>query len=116
MPVLLLPRGLASVPAAATFPVVKTEVMFDGSNWTDTTAFADFSGGGNITITRGSSRVESPVTRYDASQCSIPLLNTDRRFDPSNLDGPYVDGAASSTLQWLADAGNIHSMFGVDPA
>jgi hypothetical protein len=116
MPILLIPTGLTSVPAAAAFPVVTIEAMFTGSAWTDVSSFYDSSGGGQITITRGSNRVESPVIRYDAGTCSIPLLNTDRRFDPANLAGPYVTGASSSTLQWLADGANTHTMFGSDAA
>src|SRR5258707_632437 len=95
MPVLLLPRGLASVPPPAAFPAVKAEVMFTQSAWTDVTPYVDTAGGGQITITRGSSRVESPVIRYDAGTCSIPLINTDRRFDPTNLAGPYVTGGGT---------------------
>jgi hypothetical protein len=93
MPVLLLPRGLAAVPGPATFPAVKIEVNFSVlTGWTDITPYADFSGGNQATITRGSNRVESPVIRYDAGTATIPLDNTDRRFDPTNLAGPYVGG------------------------
>ncbi len=99
MPVLLLPRGLASVPPAGTFPVVKIEVGFTTfSGWTDITPYADFSGGQQATITRGSNRVESPVIRYDAGTFQVPLDNTDRRFDPTNLSGPYAGGSPAATF------------------
>jgi hypothetical protein len=48
-----------------------------------------------ITTRRGSSRVESPVIRYDAGTASCHVNNTDRRFDPTNLDGPYATGVRS---------------------
>ena len=32
------------------------------------------------------------MIRYDAGTCSVPLSNIDRRFDPTNLAGPYVSG------------------------
>src|SRR5260370_14756446 len=96
MPSLLIPRGLASVPAAGTFPVVAVEANFFtsglGAGWTDITPYVDTAGGGQIVITRGASRVESPVIRYEAGTCSMPLLNTDRRFDPTNMAGAHVPG------------------------
>jgi hypothetical protein len=48
-----------------------------------------------ITTRRGSSRVESPVIRYDAGTASCHVNNTDRRFDPTALDGPYATGVRS---------------------
>jgi hypothetical protein len=99
MPVLLLLRGLGSVPAAGTFPAVKVEANFSVlTGWTDITPYADFSGGQQVTITRGSNRVESPVIRYDAGTCQIPLDNTDRRFDPTNLSGAYTGGIPVATF------------------
>jgi hypothetical protein len=48
-----------------------------------------------ITTRRGSSRVESPVIRYDAGTASCHVNNTDRRFDPTYLDGPHGTGVRS---------------------
>src|SRR5690606_26545431 len=45
-----------------------------------------------LTITRGSRTVDGPVVQYEAGTASITLDNHDRRFDPTNLDGPYVSG------------------------
>ena len=42
------------------------------------------------TIERGSERLEQPLPQYAAGTTSIRLRNDDRRFDPTNLDGPYV--------------------------
>lgn len=53
--------------------------------WTDITDWVQ-----NIHIQRGSRRISSPVVVYDAGTAVITLNNSDRRFDPSNLDGPYV--------------------------
>lgn len=58
--------------------------------WTDITAYV-LSG----SITRGSSRVDSPVVQYEAGTCSLVLDNSDRRFDDTHLSGPYVSGGAS---------------------
>lgn len=62
--------------------------------WRDISSYAD---AGEITTRRGSSRVDSPVITYDAGTATIPLNNADRRFDPSNLDGPYVDATSGNT-------------------
>ncbi len=97
MPVLILPSGHAA-PAAAGFPAVKVEFQFTPGTWADVSAFYDSGGGAQIVITRGSSRVESPVVRYDAGTCVIPLSNADRRFDPANLAGPYVAGGQTQVL------------------
>lgn len=59
--------------------------------WTDLTGY----GKGGITAKRGSSRVESPIIRYDAGTASCTLNNTDRRFDPTNTSGPYVANGRS---------------------
>src|SRR5260221_11807309 len=101
MPVLLLPRGLASVPAAAAYPAVTVEMMFDGSSWADVTPYYDSAGGGQIQITRGSSRGESPAIRYDAGTCSIPLINIGRRVGPANPARPPVTRPPPANTAWL---------------
>ncbi|SEG45098.1 hypothetical protein SAMN04489712_105286 [Thermomonospora echinospora] len=55
--------------------------------WTDITDWV-LSG----TIRRDSGRIDSPVVRYEPGTCTIALDNSDRRFDPTNAAGPYVDG------------------------
>ncbi|MDX3101761.1 hypothetical protein [Nonomuraea angiospora] len=59
--------------------------------WTNVT----LSGKRGITTRRGSSRIESPVIRYDAGTATCYVNNTDRRFDPTNVDGPHGTGARS---------------------
>lgn len=56
-----------------------------GGTWTDVTDYV-ISG----TIRRGTSQVTTPIPAYEAGQLSLILDNSDRRFDPTNLDGPYV--------------------------
>lgn len=43
-----------------------------------------------ITIKRGASRADFPLIRYEAGGGDLALLNTERQYDPTNLDGPYV--------------------------
>lgn len=45
---------------------------------------------------RGATRVE-PILSYEASTATVTLRNEDRRFDPTNLAGPYVDGVTGKT-------------------
>ncbi|MFD9949816.1 hypothetical protein ACFWYW_55895 [Nonomuraea sp. NPDC059023] len=59
--------------------------------WTTLTAY----GKRGISTRRGSSRIESPIIRYEAGTASAWLNNTDRRFDPTHLSGPYVSGGRS---------------------
>lgn len=48
-------------------------------------------------IRRGSTRVNSPIIEYESGVASLRVLNLDRRFDPMNLDGPYVDTLNGTT-------------------
>jgi hypothetical protein len=69
-------------------PEVSLEIMFDSPTWTNVTPY----NAGGITTQRGSSRIDGPVIRYDAGTASCRLDNTDRRFDPTHLSGPYATG------------------------
>src|SRR5262245_37480588 len=53
--------------------------------WTDVSEFVL-----SVATTRGARRIESPVIRYEPGTATILLDNSDRRFDPTNLAGPYV--------------------------
>lgn len=61
----------------------------------------------SASLTRGSTRVQGPVVRYEAGTATAVLRNEDRRFDPTNLDGPYVTDGESEvepmrTTRWRA--------------
>lgn len=43
-----------------------------------------------VQVSRGADRITAPVITYDAGTASVVLDNRDRRFDPTNLGGPYV--------------------------
>ncbi|SPL94070.1 unnamed protein product [[Actinomadura] parvosata subsp. kistnae] len=59
--------------------------------WTNVT----LAGKRGISTRRGSNRVVSPVIRYEAGTATCYVNNTDRRFDPTALDGPYATGVRS---------------------
>ncbi|MEV7804983.1 hypothetical protein AB0O28_18740 [Microbispora sp. NPDC088329] len=72
-------------------PQLVVEVQFTPGVWTDVSEWLQ----APMTIRRGSSRVESPVIRYEPGTATLRLKNRDRRFDPTHLGGPYVSGGVS---------------------
>lgn len=83
-----------------------------GEVWTDVSTYVR-----KLTIRRGASRAEGPVVRYEAGTCAVELDNSDRRFDPTNLAGPYVSAGIPQvrpmcpvrvTATW---AGNNYDVF-----
>ncbi|MFG3326335.1 hypothetical protein [Micromonospora chersina] len=44
---------------------------------------------------RGATRSSGPTLRYEAGTATLTFRNDDRRFDPTNLSGPYVAGGVS---------------------
>lgn len=61
-----------------------------GSVYVDITPYAR-----SFSTRRGATRADGPVLRYEAGTASVVLRNDDRRFDPTNLSGPYVSGGAT---------------------
>ncbi len=68
-----------------------------GEVWTDITPYVQ-----GVATHRGASRVQGPVVRYEAGTCTIILDNSDRRFDPTNLDGPYVVAGVTEIMPMRA--------------
>lgn len=58
--------------------------------WTDITPWL-----ASGTINRGSRRIDTPVIIYEPGTCSLILWDRDRRFDPTNLDGPHTAAGGS---------------------
>lgn len=73
-------------------PYLKTEVQFTSPTWTDISAYVR-----GASIQRGSTRVDSPTVRYEAGTAELRLDNRDRRFDPTNLQGPYTTSLTSDS-------------------
>lgn len=73
-------------------PYLKTEVQFTSPTWTDISPYVR-----STTIQRGSTRVDSPTVRYEAGTAELKLDNRDRRFDPTNLKGPYTSSSFSDS-------------------
>src|SRR5262245_50455716 len=62
-----------------------TGTLAPDQTWTDISEFVLA-----VSTTRGARRIESPIIRYEPGTATIVLDNSDRRFDPANLAGPYV--------------------------
>lgn len=73
------------------------DAAVDTPVWTDVTAYV-LSG----KTSRGASRLDGPILRYEAGTASIVLDNRDRRFDPSNLSGPYVSAGVTEVTAMRA--------------
>lgn len=52
----------------------------------------------SVEISRGSQRVTGSYTEYDAGTCTVVLGDLDRRFDPTNQDGPYTVNGQTQLL------------------
>jgi hypothetical protein len=64
-----------------------TEFVLDGNlQGVDITEYCQL-----VSITRGR---QDQFAQFNAGQCSLTLLNNDRRFDPINTASPYYDAAA----------------------
>ncbi len=72
-------------------PTRTVEVQFTSGVWTDVSSYLTVP----LSTSRGSNRVQSPIVRYQAGTGTVRLKNSDRRFDPTNLAGPYVSGGKS---------------------
>lgn len=54
------------------------------------------------TISRGVSRFDGVYARSEAGRASVLLTNLDRRFDPTNLSGPYVSAGVTQVTPMRA--------------
>jgi len=70
--------------------LLDTNTLGTGTAWTDISAYVL-----GFTISRPSSRVQGPLLQFQAGTASVTLDNSDGRFDPDNLSGPYVAGGVS---------------------
>jgi len=75
---------------SATLGKLNTGTLGTGVTWTDITNFVD-----SFTTNRPSTREQGPLWTFQAGTLSVVLDNSDGRFDPDNLSGPYVIGGVS---------------------
>lgn len=75
-----------------TYGLLNLDVLGAATQWADISSFVK-----SFTAARTSTRQNAPVISYDPGSLSAVLDNTDARFDPDNLNGPYV-GAGVTEL------------------
>lgn len=78
-----LVTGVVSVAVQAAFGHDASDVLTEG-DWTDLSNLV------SVTVDRPASRNLGVLVRWEAGTCRVVLDNQDRRYDPANLDGPYV--------------------------
>ena len=80
----------------STFGRLGTGVLADGQGyvWTDITEWVQHRK--KLGLSRGSKSNTSPYFQMKAGRVSFELKNIDGRFDPDNLDGPYVSGGVTA--------------------
>jgi hypothetical protein len=61
--------------------------------WVDITQFCE-----SVSTSRGATRYASPIVRYEAGEANLILNNSDRRFDPTNVNSPYYQQAQTFTI------------------
>lgn len=77
--------------------LLNTATLAPDTVWADVTAYVH-----TFTVARRSSRSMGPFVRHEAGTARLELDNSDRRFDPSNLTGPYVSGGATQVTPMRA--------------
>jgi hypothetical protein len=105
MPTLVAEVGFTAGPDTGDYGLFGDEVrgLFDTATfapdalWSDITAYVH-----RATLRRGSSRVDSPILRYEPGTSQVVLNNSDRRFDPTNLSGPYVSAGLTQVTPMRA--------------
>lgn len=65
--------------------------------WTDVTGDVV-----SVQCSRGMSRTDGPVGRYEAGKATITLTDTARTYDPTNLSGPYVSAGVTQVTPMRA--------------
>lgn len=79
-----------------TYGLLDRNVLARGDAWADVTPYLV-----ECSFTRGASSAGDPVLRYEAGTGSALLRNEDRRFDPTNLAGPYVTPGGRTQVEPL---------------
>lgn len=77
--------------------VIGTATLGSEDAWVDVTPYVE-----SFSIKRGATRYAGPIVRYEPGSAEILLRNEDRRFDPTNLSGPYVVSGISQVTPMRA--------------
>lgn len=89
--------GDATRGVIGTGQIAPDDVGALGGVWTDVTQWVR-----QWSVNRPSGQVDTPLPEFEPGSCQIVLDNADRRFDPTNLAGPYVASEASQVTPMRA--------------
>ena len=99
-PAPIVEAGFTAGPAAiasgnlilddVTLGLLDTGTLAAGTIWTDITGFVH-----DISVSRPGNRQQGPLVSYEAATATVTLNNSDARFSPDNLAGPYVSGGVT---------------------
>ena len=87
---------------AASLPTLTVQAQFTPGTWTDISTYVL-----NLQVTRPSTRLQGPLWQYQAGTCQVVLDNSDGRFDPDNLAGPYISATSLRQVVWTAGPGQM---------
>jgi hypothetical protein len=103
LPQIIVEAGLVSGTPVQPAPVLllndaargllNTGTLGDSVFWTSLSPYVR-----SFTVTRPSTRLQGPLWNFQAATVSILLDNSDGRFDPDNLAGPYVSSGATQLV------------------
>ena len=85
---------------AVSLPALSVQAQFTPGTWTDISAYVL-----NLQVTRPSTRLQGPIWQYQAGTAAVVLDNSDGRFDPDNLAGPYTSSTGLRQVVWIAGPG-----------
>ncbi len=77
----------------ATYGLLGTNTLGGADLWVDVSRWVR-----SWQFRRGASRGDQPTLRYEAGTATIELNNGDRRFDATNLAGPYVSAGRTQIV------------------
>ena len=72
------------------YGLLDTGTLADDTEWTDISDYVQ-----DGTVTRPFTRQQGPLTLYQGGTATFTLNNSDGRFDPQNLSGPYVSAGVT---------------------
>lgn len=101
------------------FGLLDTGTLASGTVWTSLNGYMPAGEAivQTVTITRSSTRQQGPLVTYEAGTCTITLSNSDARFSPENLAGPYVSAGQTQVRPMVPIrvratwAGNNYNLF-----
>ena len=74
---------------AASLPTLSVQAQFTPGTWTDICSYVlNLAGHPAVDTAAG------PAWQYQAGTCAVVLDNSDGRFDPDNLAGPYTSSTS----------------------